>query len=95
MANLLPYTIGWAVLATVIVALAVYRKFVAGQEDDFLHVSTLSTNVISHQEEVAKKLDQIDRWGKALTVVAAIYGAILLGSYLWIGWVQSMQKVSQ
>jgi hypothetical protein len=94
MTQLLPYMIAWAALATVVIALAVYRKVVAGQEDDYLHVSSLSTEVISHQQQVAERLEKIDRWGKSLTIFAAVTGAILLGTYLWIGWVSSMQKIA-
>lgn len=85
MANLTPYAIAWGVLALVVLSLAIWRKKVSEQEDDTLHISG-PENVVSEQMTVARKLELIDRWGKALTVVLAVTGlilAVLYGMYLW------------
>ncbi len=85
MSNLTPYAIGWGVLALIVITLAFYRRHVASQEDDTLHVTGPDT-VIKEQLTVAQRLEKIDRWGKALTVVLAITGlilAILYGMYIW------------
>jgi hypothetical protein len=36
--NLLPFTILWMILTAVVIGLIVYRKWVARDEDDTLHV---------------------------------------------------------
>jgi ABC-type nitrate/sulfonate/bicarbonate transport system permease component len=85
MANLTPYLIAWGVLALVVIFLAFWRRHVASQEDDTLHVTGPET-VLTQQMTVAKKLEAIDKWGKALTVVLAVTGlilAVLYGMYLW------------
>ncbi len=85
MSNLTPYAIAWGLLALIVIFLAFWRRHVASQEDDTLHVTGPET-VLSQQMTVARKLELIDRWGKALTVVLAITGlvlAVLYGMYLW------------
>lgn len=85
MSNLTPYAIAWGLLAIVVIFLAFWRRHVAAQEDDTLHV-TGPDNVVVQQMTVARKLELIDRWGKILTVILAITGlilAVLYGMYLW------------
>jgi len=85
MSNLTPYAIAWGVLALIVIFLAVWRRHVASQEDDTLHVTGPET-VIQQQMTVAQKLELIDKWGKALTVLLAITGlilAVMYGLYLW------------
>jgi len=40
---------------------------------------------------VAHKLDQIDKWGKILTVIALVYGVILGAAYAYQAWIQTSQ----
>jgi hypothetical protein len=82
--NLVPLTVLWAVLASVVMALAAYRRKVANKEDDYLH---MSTDVAAQQLAVAKKLEVIDKWGKILTIAAAVLGVILFALFLYNGWV--------
>jgi hypothetical protein len=76
--------IGWVLLTSVVIALAVYRKRIAGKEDHFLHVNDM--NVVAQQTVVGQKLQAIDRWGKGLTVVAAAYGLAIAAMYLYAVW---------
>lgn len=85
MSNLTPYAIVWGVLALIVIFLAFWRRHVASQEDDTLHVTGPET-VLSQQMTVARKLELIDKWGKVLTVILAITGlilAVLYGMYIW------------
>ncbi len=81
--NLLPYAIFWGVLAIVVLFLIVYRKSVSSQEDDSIH---LEGNVTLQQTSLAHKLASIDRWGKSLTIVVAVYGIALAAIYLYQIW---------
>ena len=81
--NLLPYIVFWGVLAVVVLALIVYRKSIADQEDDSLH---LEGNAPGNQVALAHKLALIDRWGKSLTVVAVLYGLALAAAYVYQIW---------
>lgn len=89
--NLTPWLISWAVLATIVIVLAVYRWRVASHEDDVIHLEDTSDTAIAQQMEIARKLDTIDRWGKSLTVIAFLYGLILGGLYLYRAWIESAQ----
>lgn len=81
-----PLIICWVLLATVVIGLAFYRKMIARQEDDSLHVGDVGGSAITRQVQVAKKLESIDRWGKTLTVFIVVYGVALLGYFLYLGW---------
>lgn len=81
--NLIPLVVSWAVLATAVLALAFYRRAVASKEDDVLHVNH---DVGTQQVTIAKKLEVIDKWGKILTIVAAVYGVMILGLFMYDGW---------
>lgn len=88
--NFIPFVVSWAALATVVLALAVYRHFVARNEDDFIHVGT---DHVPEQQSLAKKLDGIDRWGKGLTIVAAVYGLAIAAMLMYTAWVDSGTKI--
>ena len=81
--NLLPYAVFWGVLALVVLLLMVYRKVVASHEDASLHVEG---NASMEQMATAHRLESIDRWGKMLTIVAAVYGIALAVIYLYQVW---------
>lgn len=89
--NLIPFLVSWAALATVVLGLAIYRKVLAAKEVDYLH---LEEGPNQDQVVLNRKLESIDKWGKTLTVVVAIYAMVLLGAFLYSGWMQSSQ-VSQ
>ncbi len=81
--NLLPYAIFWGVLAIIVVSLILYRKSVSSHEDDSLH---LEGGAPSQQMALAHRLELIDRWGKTLTVIVAVYGIALAAIYLYQVW---------
>lgn len=84
--NLLPYAIAWAVLALVVILLAFRRKNVSSQEDDTLHLGGGAEEHVKQQEDVAKQLAGLDRWGKILTVVLVLTGlalGIAYGLQIW------------
>jgi hypothetical protein len=86
--NLIPFAAVWVVLALIVIYLILYRRKFAHQEDDTLRVLE-GPAVISQQEAVAKKLEQIDRWGKLLTVIALVYGIVIGLAFVWQNWVRS------
>lgn len=91
--NLMPLLAIWAVLAAVIVILWIYRSRLARQEDETLHVLNSDASKISQQMIVARKLETVERWGKLLTVLAILYGLVLLGLFLWDAWERSSRGV--
>jgi hypothetical protein len=85
--NLLPFTVLWMILAMVVVGLILYRKWVARAEDDTLHVMDSEIGMVTQQATIAQKLESIDRWGKALTALALVYGLAVGAGYLYENWV--------
>jgi len=65
--------------------LIVWRKMVANNEDDTLHVLQGS---VAQQVTVAQKLEVIDKWGKILTVITLVFGLILGAAYVYQNFVQ-------
>ncbi len=81
--HLTPYVAVWTILALVVLALALARYLVSFREDDNIHLSEAESGLITEQMSIFGKLDAIDRWGKALTVVVLITGVLLAGIYLY------------
>ena len=79
----------WLALALCVLAVAMYRKMLATQEDDIVHVTSGESKVISKQFQVAQKLETIDRFGKTLTIVLVVYGVALAAWFFYQGWMQS------
>ena len=85
--DLRPFMVLWGVLAVAVLVLLAWRKSVAKNEDDSLHLSV--GNAAHQQTTIAQKLDQIDKWGKTLTVITVIYGLLLAAVYLYQGWMRA------
>jgi hypothetical protein len=81
--NMLPLVISWSALALAVLGLAFYRKSIADKEDDVIHVNAPAA---VDQTAIAKKLEVIDKWGKTLTIIAAVYALVLFGVFLYNGW---------
>lgn len=62
--------------------LFIWRKMVARNEDDNIHVLH-GEAVAPQQEALARKLDVIDKWGKILTVVTVVFGLFVGAAYVY------------
>ncbi|MCU1236601.1 MAG: hypothetical protein JWP63_4568 [Candidatus Solibacter sp.] len=78
--DLRPFVALWGVVTAIVIVLFVWRKIVAAKEDTTLHVST---GILTQQADIAQKLDQIDKWGRIMTVVAVILGLLVAGAYVY------------
>ncbi len=81
----------WLAITSAVIGLAVYRKLVARNEDDSIHVSDGDSRRIAQQAFVADRLEWVDKWGKGLTVVSAILGAALFAIYIYGVWMNSLR----
>ena len=70
--NLFLFTALWMLLSTAVVGLILYRAWIDRNEDERLHVHPSEAGVVSKQAATARKLEAIDRWGQALTVIALL-----------------------
>jgi uncharacterized membrane protein len=93
--NLMPFLYVFAVLVAGVLVLFIMRKKVASHEDDTLHVSGAVANVITEQAEVAQKLEQIDRWGKTLTIITFIYGILVAAAWVYKGWMDATYSMGK
>ena len=91
--NLFPFGATWLALACAILILAIYRRRLSGQEDDTLHVSDPQAAQITKQAMAAHRIEMVDRWGKLLTIVGAVYGLLLGAAYFYQYWMQSSQQM--
>ena len=91
--NLIPFGASWVALACAVLILAVYRHRLSSHEDDTLHVTDAQASQITQQAMTAHRLAVIDRWGKLLTLIGAIYGLLLGAVYFYQYWVQSSQQM--
>jgi hypothetical protein len=81
--TLFPHLIAWAVLTTLVVFLAIYRKRIGSGADETLHVLDAEVGAVTDQITVAKKLVVVDRWGKILTILAALYLLGIAAMYIY------------
>ena len=91
--NLMPFAVIWACLAMAVIVLALYRKLVTRNEDDYVHVADGEAKLIPLQIATARKLDVIDHWEKILMIVAVIAGALLGAAYLYQLWIESQKPL--
>lgn len=78
--NFVPFIVLWVLLAVSVIVLIAWRKSIAVQEDDSLHVLQGS---VAQQVNVAHKLEVIDKWGKIMTVITVVFGLILGAAYIY------------
>jgi hypothetical protein len=75
----------WGTGALSVPGLALYRKWIATDEDDSLRLSG-DGSVIVKQKFIAERLEAIDRWGKILTMVTIALGLGLVAFYVYVSW---------
>jgi hypothetical protein len=90
--NFMPFAVLGATLVLVVLGMVVWRQTVARREDDTLHVLH-GTAVIPDQTNLAHKLDIIDKWGKILTVITAVYVLVVGGLYVYQQWVTASTTI--
>jgi len=83
---MIPLVVLWGLMAITVLVLAIMRKMAAKNESDVIHVD--DTAFEARQATIAARLEKIDHWGKITTVVAVVFGLVLLGFYLYNVWQQ-------
>ena len=72
-------------MTTVVGILGVYRWIVAHNEDDFLHLSDPTGELLTNQQNTTRALSQVDRVGIGLTIVTGLYGVGLVVMFIYSG----------
>jgi hypothetical protein len=92
--TLTPYFAVWSILALCVLGLALYRKLIAMREDDLIHISDAEGKMIPKQIAMAHKLDDVDRWGKILTIATVALGFLLASIYLYQVYLESLKPAN-
>ena len=85
--DLRPFLVLWAIVIAALVVVAFWRRSVAVQEDPALHLGAAHEGTAAEQTALAKKLEQIDKWMKLLTMAVIVIGLLLGAAALYKGWV--------
>jgi hypothetical protein len=85
--NLRPFLALWLIVIAAVIVVAFWRRSVAVQEDPALHLGMAHAGTAAQQIALAKKLEQIDKWMKILSVAAVIIGILLAAAALYKAWV--------
>jgi hypothetical protein len=85
--DLRPFLVLWAIVIVALVVVAFWRRSVAVQEDPALHLGAAHAGTAAEQMALAKKLGQIDKWMKLLTLAVVVFGLLLGAAALYKGWV--------
>ena len=85
--DLRPFLVLWAIVIVALVVVAFWLRSVAVQEDPALHLGAAHAGTAAEQMALAKKLGQIDKWMKLLTVAVIVIGVLLGAAALYKGWV--------
>ena len=93
--DLMPWLILWAFVTTAVLILALWRLVVARKEEQLggLHVASANEAVPALEEQIAKTLVRIDRWGKTLTVVSALLVLTIGAAWLYNGWLKANEII--
>jgi len=78
----------WVVVAVIVGVLALWRFLAGMREDDSLHVHEGDEGLVAKQVATVRKIERIEHWGEALTVVVLVYGVALAGAYVYMSWVE-------
>jgi hypothetical protein len=81
--NWTPYVIAWMCMGGATLGLALYRKFLAMKEDDYIHIEEWRTTEVAKQETMARKIHAIDRYGEVLSILTVVGGLILSFAYIY------------
>jgi len=76
-----------------VVVLLIIRSRLAGSEETIIHVQEAEAGIVARQAVLAEKLMVVDRWGKAVTVVALLYALFLAGLYIYQVWTSSSTTI--
>ena len=81
-----PIVLIWVILGVATLGLALYRKLITANEEDLVHLADGEQRQIPAQVTLARKLDQIDRLGKILTIVTLALGVAIGVAYMYQAW---------
>jgi len=79
------------VLIALVIAVALYRKWMEDHCDNYIHLHSDSHDsaLVSAQSSICKKLDVLDKVRTALIVAVIVYAVAIAGFATYAAWVKS------
>jgi hypothetical protein len=73
----------WSVLFAALVAVYLLRWSVGLKEDDHLHVMDTDKHLVGVQENIAHKLDVLDRWRRILLIATVLLALVIAALHMY------------
>ena len=70
--DLMPWMILWALVTTGVVVLALWRNMLGLHDMESIHLGKGGEQDEEMEARIARKIAQVEMWGKTLTVVSAV-----------------------
>ena len=77
--------IAWGGITTVLVFLLIYRSIVSMKEEGQLFLDPAEANLEAEQQQILHRLDQVDRYVKAVSIVSGSLLIVIAGIWLYRG----------
>ena len=76
------------VLAVVVIALFVYRRWLENHDDPYIHLhnDAHDSSIITSQTSMAKRLDTIDKVKNGLLAAVILYALAIVAMGIYIAW---------
>ena len=76
------------VLALVVVALFIYRRWLENHDDPYIHLHNDShdSSIITAPNSAAKRLDTVDKLKNGLLIAVIVYALAILGIVGYMAW---------
>jgi uncharacterized protein YxeA len=86
--NLTLHLIIAGVLALIVVALFLYRRWLENHDDPYIHLHNDShdSSIITTQTSMAKRLDSIDKLKNGLLVAVILYALAIIAMAVYQAW---------
>lgn len=76
------------ILALIVVALFIYRRWLENHDDPYIHLhnDVHDSNIVTAQNAAAKRLDMVDKVKNGLLVAVIVYAVAIVGMAGYLAW---------
>ena len=77
-----------SILALIVVALFIYRRWLENHDDPYIHLhnDAHDANIVTAQNAAAKRLDMVDKVKNGLLVAVIVYAVAIVAMAGYIAW---------
>lgn len=81
--SLLGSLIAWALVTVMLLAVFIYRGFLAKDETDHIYVNQAQTGLARQQQQIIQKVSRLDQFVKGLSFASGGLLVVCLAIWLW------------